>query len=547
MSDVAQILGLAGPQAGTGAGPAGIPAGELEQLKPTGPSPAGRMRSSSGARPKKLTGMQREVLELLESTHRASHSLYQGFSKPTLQQKWKERKQAPAVKWCVECFAAISFRLHWRRTNSCDVRSRKPFRNPARATLAGEDGEEEGLVLTHWVKSHVDPPAYVFARFNVACDVTSYSDAEFAGAIAPHHDPASKWTKDETDVLFKLCRRFDLRWVVIADRYNTNPIAKGALRSVEDIKYRYYEVTRLLDEFRGRQARKATTTLENTSTSATSTNAEAGTVSSDNGDTKTVAKAAPATTTPATPTAIANGKAATSEPHYIFNLSYEKQRKRQLELAFSRSIEEENEIRRLHDELRTVEQQLKKAAVRVDPKKKKEFADVPFEVRRSMPTGVYLRSTTLALPQQKHHALSAKFVKKLQLLLDELGVPARPMPTKPVCDMFDKLRQDGVGLLTLRKHLATKQNEVQMLRDRFQTLTGKEYKPVTTKLPRSGERWASIVALILDDSEVIVFYAAVRRGDAAAVTGGSGANTSGGVASTPTISKGTKHFVCDPD
>jgi len=102
MSDVAQILGLAAPGGAAAGGPGGGHATELEQLKPAGTSVAlSRARGGSGAagKPKKLTGMQREVLELLESTHRAGHSLYQGFSKPTLQQKWKERKLTPAVKW----------------------------------------------------------------------------------------------------------------------------------------------------------------------------------------------------------------------------------------------------------------------------------------------------------------------------------------------------------------------------------------------------------------------------------------------------------------
>lgn len=41
------------------------------------------------------------------------------------------------------------------------------------------------------------------------------------------------WTKEETDQLFDLCERFDLRFVVIADRFPTS-------RSVEELKNRYY-------------------------------------------------------------------------------------------------------------------------------------------------------------------------------------------------------------------------------------------------------------------------------------------------------------------
>ncbi|KAG1697755.1 hypothetical protein DVH05_015712 [Phytophthora capsici] len=61
-----------------------------------------------------------------------------------------------------------------------------------------------------------------------------------------------------------------------------------------------------------------------------------------------------------------------------------------------------------------------------------------------------------------------------------MGVPARPMPSKPVCDTFDKLRQDAVGLLSLRKHLKSKQNEAQALRERYEHTNGQEYKSITT-------------------------------------------------------------------
>lgn len=41
------------------------------------------------------------------------------------------------------------------------------------------------------------------------------------------------WTKEETDQLFDLCQQFDLRFVVIADRFPSS-------RTVEELKDRYY-------------------------------------------------------------------------------------------------------------------------------------------------------------------------------------------------------------------------------------------------------------------------------------------------------------------
>lgn len=247
------------------------------------------------------------------------------------------------------------------------------------------------------------------------------------------------------------------------DKYNCHPTAKDTPRSVEDIKYCYYEATRLLAEYRDKAENKksfASASVDTTAIGASNTQ----TVSEKDN------------TLNALSTPVESGSAT---GHYKFNIVYETQRKKQLDLLFSRTCEEENELRRLADELRSVEQQLKKVAVRADLKTKKELANVPYEIKRTLPTGVILRSSLLALPQQKH-ALSAKLLKKLQLLLDEMGVPARPMPTKPVCETFDKLRQDAVGLLSLRKHLKSKQNEVQALCDRYHALTGNEYKPITT-------------------------------------------------------------------
>ena len=44
------------------------------------------------------------------------------------------------------------------------------------------------------------------------------------------------WTKKETDQLFELCKQFDLRFIVIADRFSSS-------RTVEELKNRYYSGT----------------------------------------------------------------------------------------------------------------------------------------------------------------------------------------------------------------------------------------------------------------------------------------------------------------
>ncbi|KAL0669112.1 hypothetical protein Bca4012_031816 [Brassica carinata] len=62
-------------------------------------------------------------------------------------------------------------------------------------------------------------------------DVLKYTDDEYENHLT---DPV--WTKEETDQLFELCERFDLRFTVIADRF---PLS----RTLEELKDRYYSVT----------------------------------------------------------------------------------------------------------------------------------------------------------------------------------------------------------------------------------------------------------------------------------------------------------------
>jgi DNA methyltransferase 1-associated protein 1 len=57
---------------------------------------------------------------------------------------------------------------------------------------------------------------YAFARFNRKAAVVTYTDDQYDKVVAPLK---SDWTKLETDVLFDLCQRFNLRFIVIADRF----------------------------------------------------------------------------------------------------------------------------------------------------------------------------------------------------------------------------------------------------------------------------------------------------------------------------------------
>ncbi|KAL8970433.1 MAG: hypothetical protein Q9183_001527 [Haloplaca sp. 2 TL-2023] len=141
-----------------------------------------------------------------------------------------------------------------------------PFRNQAR---------KDGLVLRHWrmkddhnattfpttpadsnaASEEQDeripkPPSdYLFAKYNIHVDRPVYNEEQYNSQLR-----SEDWTKEETDYLMDLAYEFDLRWLIIWDRYDYKPLQQGqdenamALtlppkqRSMEDLKARYYQV-----------------------------------------------------------------------------------------------------------------------------------------------------------------------------------------------------------------------------------------------------------------------------------------------------------------
>ncbi|KAG0742048.1 hypothetical protein G6F57_003690 [Rhizopus arrhizus] len=97
----------------------------------------------------------------------------------------------------------------------------RPFSNSARS---------DGLILKHWVKQK-----YEFAKFNKMIDIIQYTDEDYE-----KHLTDNDWSKEETDYLFELCRRYDLRFPVIEDRYSF----ENKQRTMEDLKDRYYSICR---------------------------------------------------------------------------------------------------------------------------------------------------------------------------------------------------------------------------------------------------------------------------------------------------------------
>lgn len=147
-----------------------------------------------------------------------------------------------------------------------DYREMAPFTNGARS---------DDLVLRHWQRRHEPAKApapeesdmdvdekkeegeakpleqeYSFAKYNIKARVPRrYTDDEYNQRLR-----SDDWSRQETDYLMDLVEEYDLRWVVIADRYDYQSpdmdseanasalVPAKRYRTMEQMKARYYFV-----------------------------------------------------------------------------------------------------------------------------------------------------------------------------------------------------------------------------------------------------------------------------------------------------------------
>ncbi|GAA6001875.1 hypothetical protein JCM10207_002360 [Rhodosporidiobolus poonsookiae] len=196
---------------------------DIMQLGPTA-SASSLMQPTKRSGPPKLPakrqdGITRELYALI------------GDNAPTLalaqpvKPKFKERKrrEKSTVRW-----------QHVGFTN--------PGRGAGMKDYPSKEAEAKAkLTLKHWVKdlppNHQEgAPDHKFAKFNTTSQPFSYTDGEYEQWLK-----VDDWSKAETDHLFDLAHRYDLRFIVMADRWEL-PSERG----VDALKNRYYTICRTL-------------------------------------------------------------------------------------------------------------------------------------------------------------------------------------------------------------------------------------------------------------------------------------------------------------
>ncbi|XP_046361593.1 DNA methyltransferase 1-associated protein 1-like isoform X3 [Haliotis rufescens] len=336
---------------------------------------------------------------------------------------WTDNKDAPPI---IPSDTNQGYKQMKAKIGSSRVRPWKwmPFTNPAR---------KDGAIFYHYRRVADEGRDYPFARFNKSVDVPTYSDLEYQQHL---HD--DNWPRQETDHLFDLCKRFDLRFIIIHDRWDRE---KYRDRSVEDLKERYYNVCNTLSKVRAPQG---------------------------------------------------------SEPKVkAFDAEHERKRKQQLIKLFDRTPEQVEEEDYLIAELKKIElrkkerekktQDLQKLITaadssidsrrterkttkkKVNPQQKiKEMGTTPdsggIKFADFKQSGVSLRSQRMKLPA----SIGQKKLKAIEQVLEELGIEYNPMPTEEIVHHFNELRQDIVLLYELKLALANCEYELQTLRHRME-------------------------------------------------------------------------------
>lgn len=302
---------------------------------------------------------------------------------------------------------------------------------------------KDNLQLYHWVRvvNGVPPTGdYSFAKYNKSVDVVKYTDEEYEKHLA---DPM--WTKEETDQLFELCKQFDLRFIVIADRFPSS-------RTVEELKNRYYSASRSIIVARAQST----------------------------GD--------------------VSGNPLVKES---YNVSLEKERKRALSMVLSQTKQQERKDAEVLAEAKRITESRMAARGAEEFElpvssnavpENTERVDVPGDnvspsVNTQLPSAavapstsmadnaatiaslrmlrVYLR--TYALDQMIQAASSSaglRTIKRVEQTLQDLGVNLKPrVPTKAVCAEHLELRKEILTLLNLQKQLQYKEAEGSSFRD----------------------------------------------------------------------------------
>ncbi|KAL6242039.1 swr complex subunit [Rhinocladiella similis] len=226
---------------------------DIMNLGQAGPrQPAPKKKKLADTQPR-MSGFKREVQALMgdsvppiaiveQRSYKSRPSISQKLFKP---RHWEERPFQHGART-----DGLVLR-HWKRSIP-GSQTRPP------AVTNGEGSSD--VEMTDDAKSAVAPELryedeFPSQKWNVKVQIPTYTDEQYENLLK-----ADDWSRQETDYLMELCRDYDLRWVIIADRYDSKEIVKPSTsqengevvgsevaarypdRTMEALKQRYYAI-----------------------------------------------------------------------------------------------------------------------------------------------------------------------------------------------------------------------------------------------------------------------------------------------------------------
>ncbi|EXJ81667.1 hypothetical protein A1O1_07732 [Capronia coronata CBS 617.96] len=225
----------------------------LGQAGPRQPAPKKKRQVEPQLR---MTGVKREVQALMGDSVPPIAIVEQKSykSRPSISQKlfktrhWEERPFQHGART-----DGLELR-HWKRSIPGSNARQPSITNAAGSADVEMTDEPTTPSAMQELRFEEEFPSH---KWDVKVQLPSYTDEQYQSVLK-----STDWTKEETDYLMNLCREYDLRWVVIADRYDPDQISgatqlpqdgeangtelvrpsKYPARSMEALKQRYYAI-----------------------------------------------------------------------------------------------------------------------------------------------------------------------------------------------------------------------------------------------------------------------------------------------------------------
>ena len=320
----------------------------------------------------------------------------------------------------------------------------------------------DGFQLEHWTKKEDAGKEYDFKCNNI--EIVEFTKDEYDKLIKPND---RNWNYEQTMYLWDLLKQYELKFVVVYDRFDEETYGE---RTVESLKDRYYSVARIILEHRRifdhpiiksgynyEQEIKRRTYLE-----------------------KTMNKSF----------------AELKEENYIMelaeNLDKKMEKNEKLEKALHQKLNElpplnqnnnmildegENSLNTLSNN-NIQENNINNNKMNLEPfgesNNGQTFEDfIKNNITRN-DSFVYLRSQKL-----KHNLpVSEKIQERVDKYMNEFNIPEKLIPTAKVEMAYDNLRNNVILYTSLKKYLEKKQKEYDFLQKKFQDYQIKKQPPI---------------------------------------------------------------------